>query len=336
MILLPRAPRRRRTRRIERFLTFLWDIGLEVGHSVRTIDDCAARERAPTSASLTTLIEARLLAGPAAAVRRDAPRRSRRTACGQSRQFFEAKVAEQTRRGTHGYHDTAYNLEPNVKAGPGGLRDIQTIGWVAKRHFGADSLDELADARLPDARASCASSTQAQSFLWNVRFALHVLTGRREDRLLFDHQIRLAQMFGYEDATYTLAVEQFMQRYYRTVDGREPAQRDAAAAVPRGDPRPTRTRRRVPLNARFQVRNDYLEVADDEVFARAAVGAARAVRGAAAEPASCAACARRTIRARRRSTCGSSTRSSARTRATTACSSRSCARRPASRTSCGA
>src|SRR4029453_18924138 len=106
----------------------------------------------------------------------------------------------------------------------------------------------------------------AQAFLWKIRFALHVLTNRREDRLLFDHQIRLAKMFGYEDATFTLAVEQFMQRYYRTVMDvsllnelllqlfRE------AILTEHSPPRP--------LNPRFQVRNDYLEAVSDELFAR--------------------------------------------------------------------
>jgi [protein-PII] uridylyltransferase len=263
MILLPKSEGIDGHEGIERFLTFLWDIGLEVGHSVRTIDDCQ-RESGSDVSVATTLIEARLLAGP------DFLFQAMRRALGQdrvwsSKEFFEAKVAEQATR-HHRYHDTAYNLEPNVKASPGGLRDIQTIGWVAKRHFGADTLDELVDHGFLTANELRKLRT-AQAFLWKVRFALHVITGRREDRLLFDHQIRIAKMFGYEDATYTLAVEQFMQRYYRTVMDvsllnemllqlfREAILTDAAHAP-------------VPLNPRFQVRNDYLEVTSEDVFAK--------------------------------------------------------------------
>jgi len=90
-----------------------------------------------------------------------------------------------------------------------------SIAWVAKRHFGAGTLEELAAHGFVSAR-ELAQLESAQAWLWRVRFALHLAAGRREDRLLFDHQIRLARLFGYEDATYTLAVEQFMQRYYRT------------------------------------------------------------------------------------------------------------------------
>ncbi|HTU59576.1 MAG TPA: nucleotidyltransferase domain-containing protein, partial [Polyangiales bacterium] len=212
MILLPKSESAPWQGSLEKFLTFMWDIGLEVGHSVRTIDDCQ-RESAADVSVATTMIEARLLQGPELlfeAMRRAlAPERVWPT-----RDFFEAKVAEQTAR-HHRYYDTAYNLEPNVKSSPGGLRDIQTIGWVAKRHFGAESLDELVEHGFLT-RSELRKLKTAQAFLWKVRFALHVLTARREDRLLFDHQIRLAKMFGYEDATYTLAVEQFMQRYYRT------------------------------------------------------------------------------------------------------------------------
>jgi len=263
LILLPKSEVSGGHEGIERFLTFLWDIGLEVGHSVRTIDDCQ-RESAADVSVATTLIEARLLAGP------DFLFQAMRRALAQdnvwsSRAFLEAKVAEQQTR-HHRYHDTAYNLEPNVKASPGGLRDIQTIGWVAKRHFGADTLDELVDHGFLTA-AELRKLRAAQAFLWKARFGLHVITGRREDRLLFDHQIRLAKMFGYEDATYTLAVEQFMQRYYRTVMDvsllnemllqlfREAILGDGEASI-------------VPLNPRFQVRNDYLEVTSDDVFAR--------------------------------------------------------------------
>ena len=249
---------------IERFLLFLWDIGLEVGHSVRTIDDCQ-RESAADVSVATTLIEARLLAGPEHLFQ------SMRRALGQdqvwsSKAFFEAKVAEQQAR-HHRYHDTGYNLEPNVKASPGGLRDIQTIGWVAKRHFGAETLDELVGHGFLTA-AELRKLRQAQAFLWKVRFALHVLTGRREDRLLFDHQIRIAQMFGYEDATYTLAVEQFMQRYYRTVMDvsllNEMLLQLFREAILAGEGESAI----VPLNPRFQLRNDYLEVTADDTFVR--------------------------------------------------------------------
>ena len=103
------------------------------------------------------------------------------------KEFFEAKLKEQAGRHLKA-NDTAYNLEPNVKTGPGGLRDIQTIGWVAKRHFGAESLDGLARRGFVTA-SELRRLKQAQSFLWKVRFGLHIVTGRREDRLLFDHQL---------------------------------------------------------------------------------------------------------------------------------------------------
>jgi len=262
MVLLPKSDSADWQPDIEKFLTFLWDIGLEVGHSVRSIDDCQRESLADISVA-TTLFEARLLAGPEslfAGMRRAlAPDR-----LWSSQDFFEAKVKEQTER-HHRYFDTAYNLEPNVKSSPGGLRDIQTIGWVAKRHFGTDTLDELV-AHGFLTREELRKLKAGQSFLWKVRFGLHVLTGRREDRLLFDYQIKLAKLFGYEDASFTLAVEQLMQKYYRTVMDisllnemllqlfRE------AILTQSGSP--------LPINARFQIRNDYLEVTHPEVFAR--------------------------------------------------------------------
>ena len=262
MVLLPKSDSADWQPDIEKFLTFLWDIGLEVGHSVRSIDDCQRESLADISVA-TTLFEARLLAGPEslfAGMRRAlAPDR-----LWSSQDFFEAKVKEQTER-HHRYFDTAYNLEPNVKSSPGGLHDIQTIGWVAKRHFGTDTLDELV-AHGFLTREELRKLKAGQSFLWKVRFGLHVLTGRREDRLLFDYQIKLAKLFGYEDASFTLAVEQLMQKYYRTVMDisllnemllqlfRE------AILTQSGSP--------LPINARFQLRNDYLEVTHPEVFAR--------------------------------------------------------------------
>ena len=263
MALLPKGEDTPWKPSLERFLTFLWDIGLEVGHSTRTIDECQSESLADISVA-TTLLEARLLDGPEglfSAMRKAlAPDRIWSAA-----QFYEAKVREQQARHLR-FHDTAYNLEPNVKASPGGLRDVQTIAWVAKRHFGAETLDELVvhgfltDAELRKLKA-------AQGFLWKVRFALHNLTGRREDRLLFDHQIKIARQFGYEDATYTLAVEQLMQRYYRTVMDISLLNEMLLQLFSEAILNPVPT---IPttINARFQSRNDYLEVTSEEVFAR--------------------------------------------------------------------
>jgi [protein-PII] uridylyltransferase len=262
MLLVPAPPDAHGRGIVERLVTFLWDIGLEVGHSVRTVEECVQESTADVSV-MTTLLEARQLAGSTALVARMRDALSPEHVW-PVKEFFEAKVREQSERHLKA-HDTAYNLEPNVKTGPGGLRDIQTIAWVAKRHFGSDTLDGLATRGFLSV-AELRRLKQAQAFLWKVRFGLHVLQGRREDRLLFDHQIRLAQIFGYEDASYTLAVEQFMQRYYRTVMdvsllNELLLQLFREAILTESEP-PR------PLNARFQVRNGSLEAVSSDVFAR--------------------------------------------------------------------
>jgi [protein-PII] uridylyltransferase len=236
---------------ISSFVTALWDIGLEAGHSVRNLAQC--REEA----SMQDII------GP--------------DEMWPSDRFFEEKRKEQIAR-HHRYHDTAYNLEPNVKGSPGGLRDIQMIGWVAKRHFGAATLAELVEHKFLSP-GQLQRLEDGQAFLWRIRFALHILTGRREDRLLFDHQKTLAEMLGYEDATYTLAVEQLMQRYYRTVMElsrlNEMLLQLFEEAILMDPNAPAE-----PLTECFQVKNGFLQTVDDQVFrddpsALAAAGASR-------------------------------------------------------------
>jgi [protein-PII] uridylyltransferase len=262
LLLVPRSPDALEGTVIAGLVAYLWDIGLEVGHSVRTVEECAAESAADVGV-MTTLLEARLIAGDAALLE------AMRAALAPERvwpvrEFFEAKLREQAARHLKA-NDTAYNLEPNVKTGPGGLRDIQTIAWVAKRHFGAATLETLVSHGFVSP-AELRRLRLARAFLWRVRFGLHALTGRREDRLLFDHQIRLALAFGYEDASYTLAVEQFMQRYYRTVMdvsllNELLLQLFREAILTESEP-PR------PLNARFQIRNGSLEAVNEEVFAR--------------------------------------------------------------------
>ncbi|MFT3905508.1 MAG: [protein-PII] uridylyltransferase [Steroidobacteraceae bacterium] len=262
LVLVPAPLEPGQSTRIEQLLTYLWDIGLEVGHSVRTVAECA-EECAADVGTMTTLLEARRLAGSAELVQQMREALSPEHVW-PVREFFEAKVREQEERHQKA-NDTAYNLEPNVKTGPGGLRDIQTIAWVAKRHFGAETLDELVSHGFLTP-SELRRLKQAQAFLWKVRFGLHTLTGRHEDRLLFDHQLKLAQSFGYEDASFTLAVEQLMQRYYRTVIDvkllNELLLQLFREAILTDHTPP------VPLNARFQIRNEYLETTSDDVFVR--------------------------------------------------------------------
>ena len=161
------------------FVTALWDVGLEIGHSVRTVDQCLEQAVGDLTVA-TTLIEARLLDGPVelfesmqAAISPDR--------IWPSTEFFEEKRKEQIAR-HHRYGDTAYNLEPNVKGSPGGLRDIQMIGWVAKRHFGAETLHDLVTHDFLT-EGEHLTLLEGQSLLWRIRFALHRLAGRREDDL---------------------------------------------------------------------------------------------------------------------------------------------------------
>ncbi|HNP66225.1 MAG TPA: nucleotidyltransferase domain-containing protein, partial [Woeseiaceae bacterium] len=263
LLLVPEALPRDSEEALAGFITALWDIGLEVGHSVRTVAQCFDEARSDLTVA-TTLMESRLLVGPESLFA-DMQAVISPEKMWPSKQFFEEKRKEQISR-HHRYHDTAYNLEPNVKSSPGGLRDIQMIGWVAKRHFGAAKLADLVDHKFLT-RGQLRRLREGEHFLWRIRFALHVLTDRREDRLLFDHQTRLAAMLGYEDATYTLAVEQMMQRYYRTVMElsrlNEMLLQQFEEAILMDPDAPVQ-----PLNPRFAVKNGFLQAADERVFAR--------------------------------------------------------------------
>lgn len=260
LILCAGEPDAELVERIETLLTTLWDIGLEIGHSVRTVDDCVAAAEDITVA--TALMEARLLAGDAelAGQLTDAVGPSR---VWDSKAFFAAKYQEQQERHEK-FSFTAHQLEPHVKEAPGGLRDIQTIGWVAKRHFGAVSLFGLVERGFLT-NDEYDKLIDGRNFLWRVRFALHCQAHRREERLLFDNQLKLAQQFGYSDSGSGRAVEQFMQQYYRAVTELsrlnemllELFEEDILVEIEE-EPEP--------LNARFRVRNGFLEATSDSVF----------------------------------------------------------------------
>lgn len=265
LVLLETAPSGAQARSLERLVAASWDIGLDLGHSVRTLDECVGAAEADVTV-LTNLMEARCLQGDESLAGRLAQR------IGPERMwsapaFFQAKWAEQAERHAR-FHDTAYNLEPNLKEGPGGLRDIQTIAWVARRHLGSTSLHDLVSAGFLD-ETEFAELLQGREYLWGVRYALHLVTGRGEERLLFDHQRELAQRLGFRDEHgQNLAVEQFMRRYYRTVMKLEVLNdlllrhyQSTLADIGSGS-------RAVALNERFNARGDALEAADPNVFGR--------------------------------------------------------------------
>ncbi|MDX1592752.1 MAG: [protein-PII] uridylyltransferase [Gammaproteobacteria bacterium] len=262
MILLRGDDHERYRERIEPFVTFLWDIGLEVGHSVRSLAECSEQSASDITIE-TNLLEARLLCGPGdlfaalgGLIRDDSVWTSRR--------YFEEKLAEQKARHAR-YHDTGYNLEPNVKESPGGLRDIQMIGWVSKRHFAADTLHDLVDHEFLT-EEEYATLIEGQAFLWQVRFALHVLAERREDRLLFDYQRTIAEQFGYHDEEDHLGVEQFMKQYYRVVMELSRLNEMLLQLFQETILFADDHARPQPLNRRFQVRHRFLEAVDDQVF----------------------------------------------------------------------
>jgi len=194
---------------IERFLATLWDIGLEASHAVRTVDECVA-EMAGDATIRTSLLEHRFLGGDrklygAFAKAFDAAM--------DPLTFYEAKALEQQQRHLK-HHDAAYNLEPNVKENPGGLRDLQTVVWIARAAGLGRSWRELARAGLMT-MGEARSVSRQERFIGALRVRLHYLSGRREDRLVFDLQSALARQLGYEDTPTRRASEQLMQRYYR-------------------------------------------------------------------------------------------------------------------------
>jgi len=198
--------------RISSFITQLWDIKLDIGHSVRSIKECIKQAVNDVTVA-TNLMEMRQVAGSDALTQQLLPLLNE-DVFWTSEKFFIAKRQEQKKRHLQ-YHGAAYTLEPNLKASPGGLRDIQTIAWVAKRHFLADSLEELVEHHYlyPN---ELAELIESQDYLWRMRFALHFVAKRSENRLLFDYQTDVAKMMGFGDEG-KAPVERMMKRFFRII-----------------------------------------------------------------------------------------------------------------------
>ena len=202
---------------IEYMLYFLWDLGLKVGHATRSVDQCVSAAAEDTTIR-TTLLDARLITGPAVLFTRFQERFAAFRADGSS-EFIAAKQAERAARHAR-YGETPFVVEPNIKEGRGGLRDLQTLYWMARDAFGITDLGQLADPSGPGGALitehEARLARRAADFLWTLRFHIHYVAGRAEDRLTFDLQPVVGARMGYTRHGRQDGVERFMRHYFLT------------------------------------------------------------------------------------------------------------------------
>ncbi len=199
---------------IETMLYLLWDLGLKVGHATRSIDELIRFVRDDTS-TCTAVLEARFVWGDQPLYEEAMQRFRRDVVSGTARAFITAKLAERDARHVR-LGDSRYLVEPNLKEGKGGLRDLHTLGWIGRYVYDAESVMALVDKTLLTA-SEARQFRRAESFLWAVRINLHDITGRAEERLTFDVQPELARRLGYADRGVMAAVERFMRHYFLVV-----------------------------------------------------------------------------------------------------------------------
>ena len=254
--------------KIDKLVALLWDIGLEPALSVRSVND--ALEAALDHTIASAQLEARLLIGNEALQDMPAQIANKQWS---PRAFFDVKMEESKARYLQ-HNATEYNLEPNIKTAPGGLRDIHIIGWVTKRYFRVSKLYDLVQQNFLTEKEFDELSF-AEGYLWQIRHYLHVLTGRNENKLLFDYQREIAQLMGYEtqpDDQPNAAVERFMRDYYRcamqisTLSEMLTNHYYETIIEPQlpDDERP----KKQPINARFNRIGNQIAIAHHRVFAQ--------------------------------------------------------------------
>ena len=261
LVLLPQEAESGLASKIEELIGRLWDVGMEVGHSVRTPEQCD-EEAAKDITVQTTLLEARLIAG-SRSLYREFLAHTRRNF--DARAFFKAKLLEQEQRHAK-FQDSPYSLEPNLKEAPGGLRDVQVILWIARASNLGRSVTELAQRGFLTMQEA-QQLARHQGLLRGLRVRLHYAAGRREDRLLFDFQDRIARELGYEPKAHRRASELLMQRYYRTAKAVTQlntilSQNLGAAIFPELEPE------REIINERFRATRELLETREPDLFER--------------------------------------------------------------------
>ena len=248
----------------QEFITFIWDLGMQIGSSVRTLEDCCEQAKNDITIA-TSLIESHTIIGKADLREQAFDWVISEQAWGNEA-FYKARIESQQERHRR-TNDTEYNLEPNIKNSPGGLRDIQTIGWIGKRHFGLSNMAQLAGHNYLN-KSELDTLRKSTDYLWTIRYALHLIAKRPEERLLFDHQRKLATFFGYEDNEEELAVEQFMHRYYRTAMHLAELNQTLLQLFDQGILHAHEADLVVSINRRFELRNGRLQACYPSLFLR--------------------------------------------------------------------
>ena len=245
--------------KIEQLVGLLWDVGLEVGHSVRTVEECVAESAADITVQ-TTLREARLICGSTTTFR---VLNTRLAAIHSTQNFYTAKREEQRKRHLR-FNETSYSLEPNLKESPGGLRDLQNILWLANSAQQGDDWNALADADLIT-RHEARQIRRHEHFLKELRVRLHYLANRREDRLLFDYQTALAEEMGIKSKGHKRPSEMLMQRYYQTTKAVSFLNTILLHNI-HGRIFPLAPLVELPESPDFQVRDDVLRLRDETLY----------------------------------------------------------------------
>jgi [protein-PII] uridylyltransferase len=196
---------------VEYLLYLLWDLRLKVGHATRSVDDCLRYAKSDLTIR-TALLEARYIWGEQPLFQQLKTRFDNEIVKSTAAQFVEAKLRERDERHKR-LGDSRYQLEPNIKEGKGGLRDLHTLYWLAKYIYRIDDVEKLVELKVLSAEES-QRFARAQEFLWTVRCHLHYLAGRAEEHLTFDMQTRIGQRMGYREDAGTRTVERFMKHYF--------------------------------------------------------------------------------------------------------------------------